>query len=275
MMEKRMIAIDLDGSLLRDDCTISVNNRQAILRTMQRGHLVVPSTGRGYRNSRFVLRDFPVMPYYINANGTTVTRGEPEESLFCCTIPYETGCQIYRTAAEYPVFIELYHGLDAYDSYEGCENMKKSGCMEEYREQLLRTNIHMENLDDFVLREGHLISKFHIVCPDIGMKRELMGRIARITGVYPISTAEYNIEVADSHWSKKDGLEWLCRRIGMTREQVVAIGDSENDYDGICWAGAGVAMGNASSRVREAADYITASNQEDGVARALEHYGLI
>lgn len=274
-MGKRMIAIDLDGSLLRDDCTISENNRLAILEAMERGHLVIPSTGRGYRNSRFVLKDFPVMPYYINANGTTVTRGEPEESLFCRTIPYETGCRIYQTAAEYPVFIELYHGLDAYDSFEGCENMKKSNCMEEYREQLLKTNIHMESLDDFVLKQKQLISKFHIVCPNMEVKRELMGKIARIPGVYPISTAEYNIEVADAHWSKKDGLEWLCKRIGMAREQVVAIGDSDNDYDGICWAGTGVAMANASARVREAADYITASNQEDGVARALEYYGLI
>lgn len=274
-MERRLIAVDLDGTLLRKDCTISETNRRALVKALEKGHLVVPTTGRGYRNSRFVLEEFPVMPYYINANGTTVTQGEPEKSLFSCTIPYETGCRIYQLAMEYPAFIELYHGLDAYDSFEGCENMRESGCMEEYRRQLLKTNIHMESLDDFVLKERHLISKFHIVCPRAEQKRELMDRLARLPGVYPISTEIYNIEITDAHWSKKDGLAWLCGKIGISRRQVIALGDSDNDYEGICWAGTGVAMGNASDRIKEAADYITGSNQEDGVAQALEYYGLV
>ena len=56
---------------------------------------------------------------------------------------------------------------------------------------------------------------------------------------------------------------------------MIAIGDSDNDYEGIRWAGIGVAMENASERVKEAADYITDSNQNHGVAHSLEHYGLI
>lgn len=274
-MEKHLIAIDLDGSLLRDDCSISEKNRQALIKAMENGHMVVPSTGRGYRNSRFVLKEFPVMPYYINANGTTITQGNPEKSLFSCTIPYETGSRIYQLAREYPTFIELYHGLDAYDTYEGCENMKKNGTMEAYRKQLLKTNIHMNCLDDFVLKDKHLISKFHIICLTMDMKQELLQRMAQISGVYPISTAPYNIEVADAHWSKKDALIWLCERTGFEREQVIAIGDSANDYDSICWAGMGIAMGNASERVKCGADMVTETNEKDGVAVILERLGLI
>lgn len=269
-MEKRLIAIDLDGSLLRDDCTISEKNRKTMIKAMEQGHLVVPTTGRGYKNSRFVLEQFPVMPYYINANGTTITQGSPEKSLFSCTIPYETGCSIYRMADEYPAFIELYHGLDAYDSFEGCRNMEKSGCMEAYREQLLKTNIHMESLDDFVIKEKHLISKFHLMCVTIEEKNELMERLAKLEDVYPISTASHNIEIVDAHWSKRDGLEWLCRHAGFSREQVIAIGDSDNDLEGIRWAKTGVAMENAPEHIRKEADYVTASNEEDGVAKALE-----
>ena len=84
-------AIDLDGTLLKEDCTISERNRKAICRAMELGYLVVPSTGRGYRNSRFVLEEFPAMPYYINANGTTVTRGEPERFCFPKPFPWIRG----------------------------------------------------------------------------------------------------------------------------------------------------------------------------------------
>lgn len=269
-MERKLIAIDLDGTLLREDCTISERNRQGILKALEQGHLVVPSTGRSYRNSRFVLKDFPVLPYYINANGTTVTLGEGEKLLFSHTIPLETGRSIYRMVREYPTFIELYHGQDAYDSPQGCEYMAQSGCMESYRIQLLKTNIHRENLDDFVLKEENLISKFHIMCVSLEDKKELMERLAKIPGVYPISTASHNIEIADAYWSKRDALEWLCEQTGFLVEQVIAIGDSENDYEGICWAGTGVAMENASDRVRKAADFVTRSNEQDGVFWALE-----
>lgn len=269
-MERKLIAIDLDGTLLRGDGTISERNRQTILRAMDRGHLVVPSTGRGYRNSRFMLNQFPVLPYYINANGTTITQGNPEKELFSCTMPYETGCAIYRTTMKYCSFVEIYHGLDAYDTYEACENMRKSGTAGYYLDQLLKTNIHMESLDDFVIKEKNLISKFNIMCETVEEKEELFNRLAEIPGVYPISTSTHSIEIADAHWSKRNGLEWLCEHIGFTREQVIAIGDSENDYEGICWAGTGVAVANASERVKAAADYIVGTNNEDGVAEAIE-----
>lgn len=269
-MEKKLIAIDLDGTLLREDGSISERNRQAVIRAMEQGHLVVPTTGRGYRNSRSVLEQFPVMPYYINANGTTVTQGNPEKALFSCAMPYEVGCGIYQTVREYAAFMEIYHGLDAYDTHEDCELMRRTGCMGYYLEQLSRTNIHMDSLDDFVIKEKCLISKFNIVCTTLEIKKELMERLPKLPGVHPISTSELSIEIADDKWSKRDGLEWLCREIGFTREQVIALGDSDNDYEGICWAGTGVAMANGNERVRRAADYVVGTNDEDGVAQALE-----
>ncbi|MBS6195225.1 MAG: HAD family hydrolase [Clostridiales bacterium] len=269
-MNQKLIAIDLDGTLLRADGTISERNREAILRTMEQGHLVVPSTGRGYRNSRFMLKKFPVMPYYINANGTTVTQGHPEKSLFSRFMPYETGCAVYQTVMEYDVFVEIYHGLDAYDTFQSCANMRKMGCMGYYLEQLSETNIHMESLDDFVLREKRPISKFNIVCTGTEDKKELMDRLSKLPKVYPVSASELSIEIADGHWSKRDGLEWLCKKIGFAREQVIAIGDSDNDYEGICWAGTGVAMANANEKIRRAADFVVGTNNQDGVAQALE-----
>lgn len=276
-MKKMLIAIDLDGTLLRNDGTISEENRMAVTRAIENGHMVVLATGRGYRNSRYVLEKFPVFPYYINANGTTITQGCPENILFTNNIPYEIGSSIYKTAREYPTFIELYHGLDAYDSYQGCDNLKICGKMEAYRKQLWETNVHMkeEELDRFVLDERHLLSKFHIVCITLEEKYELMDRLAQIPGVYPISTESNNIEIADAHWSKKDALVWLCEKTGFAKEDVVMIGDSANDYESICWAGTGIAVANAAPKVLESADYITGTNEEHGVAQALRYLGAI
>ena len=75
-MVPKLITIDLDGTLLRNDCTIALTVRKAILTCLNTSKtFFVPCTGRSYQNSRFVLGDFPAFPYYINANGTTVTEG--------------------------------------------------------------------------------------------------------------------------------------------------------------------------------------------------------
>lgn len=274
-MNKKLIAIDLDGTLLRSDCTISERNRKTIEKAMDKGHLIVPCTGRCYINTLHVLENFPVMPYYINANGSTITRGNAASAMHSSCIPYETGCKIYKLAKGYQTFIEIYHGLNAYDSLKGCENIKNGPCSQEYRTQLLSTNIHMEDLDCFILKEKHLVSKFHIICTNPSDIPELKSKIAQLPGIRPISTEYFNIEATYDGWSKRDGLKWLCEKIGIARDNVIVIGDSENDYDSICWAGTAVAMGNASDMIKDKSDYITGSNEEDGVAQALEALGLV
>ena len=132
-MVTKLIAIDLDGTLLRDDCTISPTVRKAILTCMNTSKTIfVPCTGRSYQNSLFVLKDFPVFPYYLNANGTTVTEGA--SALFCTSARFhwKPGCAIYSLAKEYRTFIEIYHGFTAYDSAIGRHNLKESNCSKDY-----------------------------------------------------------------------------------------------------------------------------------------------
>ena len=275
-MIPKLITIDLDGTLLKDDCTISPRTRDAILACMDTtGILFVPCTGRSYENSLFVLRDFPRFPYYINANGTTVTDGVSGTLMYASTLPLETGQEIYSLARQYQTFIEIYHGLTAYDSAIGRENLRRSACTQDYIEQLLHTNTHLEDLDPFVYEEKQPISKFHIVCVDPEERLELKSRLAELPGVFPISTTEFNIEICCKGWSKRDGLQKLCDTIKITPDQVAALGDSENDYEMIQWAGQGIAMGNAADKVKAAAGFVTGSNEEDGIVDALKYLGVL
>lgn len=78
----KMIAIDLDGTLLRDDCTISERTREAVEEAGRKGYLIVPTTGRSYRNARFVLKDFREISYFINGNGSVITDGRTGDVLY-------------------------------------------------------------------------------------------------------------------------------------------------------------------------------------------------
>ncbi|MGI6069064.1 MAG: Cof-type HAD-IIB family hydrolase [Blautia sp.] len=266
----KAIAIDMDGTWLRSDCSISEETKEAVQRAADAGYLVIPTTGRSFRNASTVLKDYRGLRYYINANGTTFTDGKEGKLLFSRSMPYAMAKEIYDLTNQYSCFVEIYEGMDAYVDPFGREFLYSTGLGRDYCDQLLSTNCTLKSLDDFMEEEGRQVCKYHIVCANSDQKNQLKRRIAQVEGAYPISTFSQNIEVVYGHHSKADGLRAACEHLGLRQEEIMAIGDSDNDYDMIAWAGLGVAMGNGNDRVKSAADYISSSNDEDGVARALK-----
>lgn len=264
------IAIDMDGTWLRSDCSISGKTKEAVQRAIDAGFVVIPTTGRSYRNASQVLKDYRGLRYYINANGTTFTDGEEGKLLFSQAMPYTMAKEIYDLTNQYSCFVEIYEGMDAYVDGFGRDFLYCTGLPRDYCDQLLSTNCMLESLDAYMGEESRQVCKYHIVCANTDEMNQLKRRIAQVEGAYPISTFSQNIEVVYRHHSKADGLKEACAHLGLLQEEIMAIGDSDNDYDMIAWAGFGVAMGNGNSRVKGAADYVSASNDEDGVARALK-----
>ena len=185
MKDIKLIAIDLDGTWLRSDCSISEHTKKAVIRAIEAGYLVVPTTGRSYRNARAVLQDIPGLRYFINANGATVADAKEQKMIYAETIPYEISSQVFGYARQYDCFMELYEGFDAYVDQAGKEYLAGIGLSEDYIEQLMSTNIQQENLDVFMNDPQRKISKFHIVCSSEETKDELKDKIASLTNCYP------------------------------------------------------------------------------------------
>lgn len=270
MKDIKLIAIDLDGTWLRSDCSISENTKKAVMRAIEAGYFVVPTTGRSYRNARAVLKDIPGLRYFINANGATVADAGEEKMIYAEAIPYEVSSQVFAYARQYDCFMELYEGFDAHVDQAGKEYLAGIGLSEDYIEQLMSTNIIHENLDVFMNDPERKISKFHIVCGSEKIKDELKDKIASLENCYPISVFNLNIELVNGLWGKAGGLQKLAQHLGLSAQNIMAIGDSNNDLDMLKWAGTSVVMGNAPNHVKELADYVTAENDQDGVAKALE-----
>ena len=265
----KAIAIDLDGTWLREDCTISRDTFQTVQKAIDLGYVVIPTTGRSYRNARHVLEQYRGLRYFINANGTVCTDSSREEVVFSHAMPWKMAKEIYELTNGYSCFVEIYEGMDAYVDSRGIDFLYASGMPEEYCRQLLSTNVVEQSLENYIKDPGRNINKFHIVCGSVEDRNRLRAQIGQVDMAYPISTFEQNIEVVLGHHSKADGLKQACAVLGLERENIMAIGDSNNDYDMVAWAGLGVAMGNANARVKEAADFVSTSNQEDGVAYAI------
>ena len=270
MKDIKLIAIDLDGTWLRSDCSISENTKKAVTRAIEAGYLVVPTTGRSYRNARAVLRDIPGLRYFINANGATVADAGEEKMIYAEAIPYEISSQVFAYARQYDCFMELYEAFDAHVDQAGKKYLAGIGLSENYIEQLMSTNIMHEDLDVFMSDPARNISKFHIVCGSEEIKDELKDKIASLQNCHPISVFHLNIELVNGLWGKAGGLLKLAEHLGLSADNIMAIGDSNNDLDMLKWAGTSVVMGNAPDHVKKLADYVTAENDQDGVAKALE-----
>lgn len=272
-MNVKLTAIDLDGTLLRDDCTVSKNNLEMIRRALDAGHCIVPTTGRSYENTRHeIFYDFEDIPYFINANGTVVTDGKTGEILYIKGFPAGIASKIYHLCKKYKTYIEPYAGRNAYMETAGIRHLFASGLPEVYCTQLMRSNIECEDLSDLMEDRRVPVSKFHIVCADPEEKRKLRQELSELPGIYPISVVEQNLELVYGKLSKRDGLSFLADQLHVLPSEVMALGDSNNDYEMMEWAGYSVAMGNASQRIKNVSKYGTDTNNKDGVANALQRF---
>ncbi|MCH1983854.1 HAD family hydrolase [Ruminococcus sp. OA3] len=272
-MNVKLTAIDLDGTLLRDDCTVSKSSLDTIRRALDAGHCIVPTTGRSFENARSeIFHDFDDIPYFINANGTVVTDGRTREILYIKGFPPGIASRIYRLCKKYKTYIEPYAGLQAYMETEGIRHLFASGLPESYCTQLMRSNIECADLSALMDDTQVPVSKFHIVCEDPEEKVRLRQELAEIPKLNPISVVEQNLELVYGKLSKRDGLSFLAERLGVLPSEVLAFGDSNNDYEMMEWAGYSVAMKNASQRIKNVSKYETDTNNKDGVAKALTSF---
>lgn len=271
-MDIKLIAIDMDGTLLKRNSGISPRTREVIQSVIDAGYYVTPATGRSYRNAAHVLREFKGISYYVNANGAIAVQAQGEKVIHAQSIPYRTVREICDLAGQYELFVELYEGLDAYVDKFGVKYLYRAGMPKSYCDQLLSTDIELESLDSFLEDPGRQIGKIHIVCMNVDQKFRLKRQIDALEGVNPVSVIPINLEIVQGFWSKADGLRKLTEYLRLKPENVLAIGDGNNDLEMLQWAGMSVAMENGNPRVKEAADYVTSSNEDDGVAEALLKY---
>ena len=126
-----------------------------------------------------------------------------------------------------------------------------------------------------LVRDGQLsVEKINVFTADRKLRAMLWERLEGFEGLAVTSSLEYNLEINAAAATKGNGLLCLAEYLGLKPEQTMAFGDGSNDLSMIQAAGLGVAMENAMEILKQQADYITGSNQEDGVASAIEHFIL-
>ncbi|PSL42437.1 hypothetical protein B0H94_11541 [Salsuginibacillus halophilus] len=279
------IAIDMDGTLLSSDNKISQTNAEALKKWQADGRRFIIATGRGLNDAKRLLAEAGVeSDGFVCANGGII--GTSNEILHRFTmnqkLAYDVASWLSDNNYYYHMFTEegIFTTTEAYHiflkemehfakTYEDPEAVKKS-----IQNQ---ADMHIKNLGlkeipnpSTIIESDMTVYKFLVV----SLFSDKLETISTVWdehgGVLITSSGKENIEIMAPEAEKGTGLKRLLPTLNTSIEETVVIGDSYNDLSMFQAAGTSVAMGNANPDVKEAADYVTAHHDEDGVAQAIE-----
>ncbi|MCI8513508.1 MAG: Cof-type HAD-IIB family hydrolase [Lachnospiraceae bacterium] len=270
----RLIGFDLDGTVLDKEKRMSERTRQAIEEAIAKGILVIPVTGRPLCGIPEVIREISGIPFYITANGAAVYDAESGACLYEDGFSPEEAGELLQKIGELPVLLDVFMDGQGWMEEKRKPYVDQVGYAEAVRAYVWRTRHWVPDLAAYVSGADRVIRKISVNFPagEDACREKILNFLKERPEFAVVSGGGGNLEITKASANKGAALAWICERRHIRPEEVLAIGDSENDLAMIRMAGIGVAMGNAEDCLKEEADYVTASNEEDGFAKALAHY---
>jgi Cof subfamily protein (haloacid dehalogenase superfamily) len=277
--EIKVVALDLDGTLLDSQKNLSERNRAALARAAEKGAVIVPTTGRFFGMIPPAVRDLPFVRYAITVNGAQVYDRETDSAIAREEIPLATAVGIMEILDRHDVVYDCYrlnwgwvtaaHQEKAADYATDDHYLR---LVREFRRPVPELKAHLRA----TAAEGDVqkVMLFAKKADEAAAKADLAAIRREVSAAFP------EIKVTASTWNdlefnaptahKGRALERLAKHLGLTLGNCAAFGDGLNDLTMVAAAGLGVAMGNAVSDVRDAAKVIVRSNDDDGVGRLLD-----
>ena len=268
----RMIAFDLDGTLLTTDKRLTDETRRTLEQAAKRGILLVPATGRPLTGMPAEVLGIAGVRYAITANGARVVSAEDGKILREKLISVEKARKVLDIYGEYDTLREIYYDGQGYMEARQMEQLDHYVPDPNMAKYMRNTRKCVPDLMEKFRQENRAMDKVQAVFACAGEKEQAFRRIWEMEGVEATGALSYNIEVTAGGVNKGEALLGLAGELGIDREEILAFGDGANDADMIRAAGIGAAMEVSVPEVRAAADILAGSNDEDGVARAIQRY---
>ena len=274
-MDIKLILLDLDGTLLDSSKNLPGENRKALEQAAARGVHIVPASGRLYGGMPECIRALPFVRYAVGSNGAQIYDARTEKVLHRAEIPFNLAVRVFDYLDTLPVIYDCYlDGSGWIDSaqYAHIDEFIADPATNRMAKTLRKP---VDNFRSFIAAQGRSLQKIQMFFKDMDRRALELERLAELFPELVVSSSIYNnIEMNIQSATKGEALRFLCRHLGIDVCDTMAFGDKSNDLPMIQAAGLGVAMANADEELLAEADYITDTNDRNGVARALERFVL-
>lgn len=276
MTKKRikMIGLDCDGTLLNDRKELTPYSRKVLLKAIEQGIVVLAATGRPASGIPKEVRELPGIRYALTANGARIVDLKENKILYEAMMPFETAVRILDVFAKYDTYKEAFIGETGFTNAKDLANAEDYGLIPGMIQYLRESRVPIPNVREKLLQMQKPVDKVQALFKNREEKEQAFLEVREIPGTEPTGALENNIEVNAYGVNKGIGLLKLGELLGITREEIMACGDGMNDLEMLREVGFGVAMENAVQPVKDAADYVTDSNENDGVAKAIVKFAL-
>lgn len=263
----RLIATDLDGTLLNEDWKISAGNIRAIRKAVDNGVKVTLATGRMAAATRGYARELGLDVPIITYHGALVEQALSGEILYRKVVPVQLAVEIVQYLLQKGIHTQIFLKDRVF--------VRKTNLYSDEYSKM--SNLEVEEADIFKLLEKEPDGVEKILC--IGEEAELQEAGEELKALYAdrlhFTSSSFNFfDMIHPEVNKGTALKALADQWGIRADEVMALGDSLNDKEMLSYAGIGVAMENAHPELKKIADFITSSYKEDGVAEAIKKFVL-
>lgn len=273
----RLVALDIDGTLFKTDGTISKESIRAVREAQEKGVEIVVASGRNYDGLPWEqLKEIPIR-YVVTSNGSAVYSIKDQ----CCIkeecMDQELFFSLLSYVLEKEVYVSVFVDGKSYTPAQ-CRPYVDQMEIPEYVRKLLKEEVRfLDDLEAYIRKNNGKIQKatlnFQQRADGSYLNRdEIRAYLEACPQISVVDGGFGNLEFTKYGVSKAVGVQFLTGSLNISKEEVMAVGDSENDLEMIRYAGLGVAMGNASETVKNAADEVTFTNDEEGVAAVIDKY---
>lgn len=270
----RLVALDLDGTFLNEKKEITDGNRKAVIDAVKAGVQMIVSTGRPY--SGIAVEEFLTMgmEYAITVNGAEIYRLADRKCMYLEGMENARAREIIAALKQFDIRIDFLMDGCGYGEASANDRIKELALPDIMKDYIRETRILVDDMDTFIGEKGVEIPKItlNFYMTEDGIYKdydEVLHLLQGMDDISFLSGGYHNLEITKKGVTKGKSLQILTEMLGIDMKETMACGDSENDIDIMKAAAVGVAMANASEETKAAADYITLSNEEDGVAHAI------
>lgn len=272
--EISLVATDLDGTLLLQNKHISKRTYDVLKKANENGVHVVIATGRSFSALPESIFKIDGMRYVVTSNGANIIDLKDNEVIYKNCIDAAQIPKIINFLKGRPYILEVFTGGKAYMSKSDYDRFKTRTIDFRPIEYVLQTRIPIADIFEFTSKNASAIENININFDSLSDKPKAYEELLKFDNITVTTSFDFNLEIGGNTTSKGDALNFLTQMLGLTSKNVLSIGDNPNDSSMLDFAKIAVAVENAHEDVLRLADYTTSSNDEDGVAKAIEKFVL-
>ncbi|MCD8020229.1 MAG: Cof-type HAD-IIB family hydrolase [Clostridiales bacterium] len=270
----RLIGFDLDGTLLTTNKEVTPHTKEVLETCIQQGKEVLPATGRVWTGIPTVLREMEGMHYVIASNGASVVDISTGEPVYTNGIAWERALEVFDVLEQYDTFYDAYALGNGWCEKRFYDNVGNYSISPHIEKLVLVSRTRIDDLRAWVREHKAPIEKINMFFKEEENRQKAFRELGEIPDLKVTCSLSNNLEINNYTCNKGDALMGLAKFLKIDPEQTMACGDGNNDLEMVQMAGVGVAMENGVESVKAAADYVTGTNDEEGVAKAIEKFCL-